>query len=214
MKTFLVFIIGIFLCCAHEVDFGFNIEYRPIHFWVTNNQYTGDMESESTVDIPGNSKEKANNVCVEENKQKKPELPVDLEYQHLALLTGSNYPEGSKHPKDFDIPNKEKRSIYRRDGITLISKTYSRYFNPDVEFVEGGVPPIDDIRHIWTGIKSDGTLGWNCNNWKSNSNSLDFSNRGSTSEFENSVVITNKKRFSIGAFTKCNQLRYIICISF
>ena len=135
-KKALSLVILLFGFCSYEVDS--DLELPPIHFWSSSQEYDGAMGS--GVNAPGSGKGKANNICALENKQKRPALPLGKSYRHLAMLTGTNpHGGGAEHPRDFGIPAKERRQVRRRDDITLISRTYARYFDSSVSHVEGGL---------------------------------------------------------------------------
>ena len=127
----------------------------------------------------------ADKIC--QDKASNAELPSGFSYTHRAMLHRGGTGD-SAHPRNLDIPNKE-REIRRVDDTTVIASHYDMdgadndYWDSSQSgySIANGVPARTDstdstinILYAWSGLRSNGDLaadGFNCNDWEDGSGS-------------------------------------------
>ena len=122
-------------------------------------------------------------------------LPSTVSTHRVVLATLSN------HPRDYfsnDPP------VYRPDGITPITDTWTAFFDRNVTADNGVVPEGNGA--YWTGLNDDGSVGENCDDWTSDS--TDFS--GNVGDGPTKPVT----RFSAASIVSCDSDLGLLCVSY
>ena len=117
-----------------------------IYFWVTNDQYTGDLGGLTGADQKCADQSSGN---VREAPLPGLSLPSGFTYRHRAMLRRGGNAEGN-HPRNLaHIPS--AKELHRPDGIgTKIADNYAQFWDPGVATIDASVSNLDYF--YWTGI--------------------------------------------------------------